>query len=233
MAGADASGAVDWHHQIAESFRDGYQRSPGFKERFAVWSALLAQHVQPGDQVLDAGCGSGIFSFEAAKRAGRVRALDGAAAMIELCEAEKARCGATNVSFETGYLDVLRTWEPSQFDVILSSSVLEYVDDFEATLASMARLLKPGGRMIISMPNGDGLYRKAEAMIYKMTGKPRYYAHVRNVVTAARMQGLLKNHGLQVQTTQYYAEPPLPMGLAALLGGERSRKTLFVQVATA
>ena len=226
-----AQGAVDWHHQIADSFQAGYNRSPGFMERLALWRGLIGQAVQPGDRVLDAGCGAGTFSFLAAERAGQVRALDGADAMIALCKAEQAKNGLSNISFETGMLDVLSDWEAAQFDVVLSSSVLEYVPAFEETLAQMARVLKPGGRMIISMPNGLSRYRQLERLAFRLTGKPRYYAYVCNIVTPDQLSQMLAANGLSVGETHYYAEPPLPLGLGTLLGGPARRRTLFAQVA--
>lgn len=222
-----SGGAVGWHEEIAESFSQGYQRSAGFIERHAVWSRLIDAHVGPGDHVLDAGCGAGTFSLIAAARAKSVSAFDGSAAMIAICE--RARGSVSNVSFEVAMLDSLDRASPACFDVVLSSSVLEYADDLPTELARLARVLKPGGKLIVSMPNAGSLYRKLERVAFRLTGRPRYYLHVRNVPTVASMTTRLGAAGLEAIETIYFADPPT-VAARLMSRGERD-KTLFVIVA--
>ena len=64
--------AISWHDSIAPAFRDGYVRSRGFRDRLRAWGNLIERYARPGDQVLDAGCGAGTLSFEAARIAAHV-----------------------------------------------------------------------------------------------------------------------------------------------------------------
>lgn len=223
------SDAVAWHDEIAERFSEGYHRSPGFVERKAVWTGLIERNVGPGDAVLDAGCGAGTFSVLAATRAASVTAIDGSPAMIAIGEREAKRLGVTNATFEVAMLRTLDDRPEARFDIVLSSSVLEYVDDLEDEIARLARMLRPGGKLIVSMPNADSPYRKIERTAFRWIGRPRYYAHVRTVPTVSAMTSTLALSGLHAIETVYFADPP---GLAAHLLGRADRaKTMFAIVA--
>lgn len=223
--------AVGWHDQIASDFDAGYARSPAFQERYALWSDLIARHARTGDAVLDAGCGSGVFSRVASRQAAQVVALDGSEAMIAIARQRAAVEGLTNIRHEVGMLDQLAGWDAAGFDLVLSSSVLEYVDDVAGALAGLVRQLRPGGRLIISMPNADSLYRGAEQLAFRLTGRPRYVAHLKSRSTPQDLAGLLAGLGMSVIETRYFAEPPIPRALLPLIGSDRRRKSLFVQVA--
>lgn len=228
---AGEAGAVDWHDSIATRFDDGYRRSPAFIEREAVWRRLIADHMPDGAIVLDAGCGSGVFSVIAAERAASVTGIDGSANMIAIATTEAARRGLTNVRFEEAMLDQIGRFGQGSFDTILSSSVLEYVDGYETVLDAFAQLLKPAGKLIVSMPNARSVYRKTEALTFAVTRRPRYYAHVRNVVTPEVLAGRLSAAGLHALAPIYFADPPGPVAAITSLLPERRRKSLFAIVA--
>lgn len=225
-------GAVGWHDSIATSFAQGYDRSPAFQERAQLWQTLINDAVGPGDKVLDAGCGSGIFSFMAAQRGGSVLGIDGSASMIDLCNAAQAKHGLANTEFRQAMLDEIKEWPSAEFDVILSSSVLEYVEGFDEILGELCRLLKPGGRLIVSMPNGQALYRKMERLVFAVTGRPRYYAHVRNVLSSATFADMIESQGLGLTGVRYFADPPSPFGTLTRWLAPARNKSLFVISAT-
>lgn len=223
--------AVDWHETIAQSFDEGYSRSPRFAERFEHWRTAIAAAVRPGDRVLDAGCGPGLFSFEAAGRGATVDAIDGSAAMIEICRRKQDDLGENAITFRTALLDDLRSWPAASYDVVMSSSVLEYLPDLETELRSLVRLLKPGGRILVSMPNASSVYRWGERVAFRLTGRPRYYAYVKRLATVDEMDGLLAGMGVTMDRAVYYAAPPGPAYLTGLLSDKR-RNTLFLAVGT-
>lgn len=225
---AKTADAVDWHESIAESFQAGYDHSPRFRERLALWRDLIARHVTPGDRVLDAGCGAGTFSFEAARVGASVTAIDGSAAMIALARKRQQELGLTDISFEVALLDSLSARPAGTFDVVLSSSVLEYLPDLAGEVARLVRLLKPGGRLILSLPNSESLYRKAERIAFGVTGRPRYFAHVKSMATARELAALYRGLDVTPVEHHFYAAPPGDRVLAQL-GANRS-KTLVVMV---
>lgn len=225
---AKTADAVDWHESIAESFQAGYDHSPRFRERLALWRGLIAHHVSAGDRVLDAGCGAGTFSFEAVRVGASVTAIDGSAAMIALARTRQQELGLTDIRFDVALLDSLSAWPAGAFDVVLSSSVLEYLPDLAGEVARLVRLLKPGGRLILSMPNSESLYRKVERIAFNLTGRPRYFAHVKSMADARELASLYRALGVTPAEHHFYAAPPGD-GMLARLGDHRS-KTLLVMV---
>lgn len=55
--------AIDFHSETAVEFNEKYRQSPQFQQRYDVWTMLFEQYIKPEMTVLDAGCGSGIFSI--------------------------------------------------------------------------------------------------------------------------------------------------------------------------
>lgn len=223
--------AISWHDSIAPAFRDGYVRSRGFRDRLRAWGTLIERYARPDDRVIDAGCGAGTLSFEAARIAAHVDGIDGAERMIDLARASAQEGGIANVSFEVALFETLSD-RAGRYDLVLCSSVLEYLPDLAAEIARLSALLRPGGRLILSLPNGRSRYRRFEALAWRVTGRPRYYRHVRHVPTSTEVRAILKRLGLTVLETVYYADPPLPRFVNRLAGGPRYRKTMFAIVAS-
>ncbi|CCG99602.1 3-demethylubiquinone-9 3-methyltransferase [Fibrella aestuarina BUZ 2] len=185
--------AVTYHSGIAQAFDERYKQSPDFQERYRVWAALLDQYVRPGDRVLDAGCGPGVFSLYAAQRGATVTAIDASNAMIDLTR-QAARQAQLTICAEIDWLPL--THDRGCFDLILSSSVLEYVPNLPGTLVSLDRQVAAGGLLIVSMPNRRSVYRCLERIGYWFTGRPVYLRHVLHYATPARLHRQLPGYQL-------------------------------------
>jgi SAM-dependent methyltransferase len=96
-----------------------------------------------------------------------------------------------------------------RFDVILSSSVLEYVTDLDATVQCIADWIKPGGTVLVSMPNWRSLDRRCERIRYWLRGPAPYFTHVKNFHSVGQLQALSLAKGLQPAGVQYYARNKL------------------------
>ena len=104
---------------------------------------------QPGERIVDIGCGPGLLTHElepAVGSAGRIVGVDSSTAMLELA---RKRCGQLpNVEFiESDATDI--AVDDASADVVTCIQVLLYVDDVEKALQEMHRVLKPGGRVVI------------------------------------------------------------------------------------
>jgi SAM-dependent methyltransferase len=226
---ASAADAVAWHTEIAARFDSRYEKSASFKERLAVWRALITRYGGPQISVLDAGCGSGVFTVEAARRCRAVVGFDASPAMLDI--AKRRTEGESNVFLHQARLPDLEFLNGQTFDLIISSSVLEYLDDPWRAIDALNTHLAPGGVLLLSVPNGDSLHRKAEALAYRYTGRPRYYAHVQYVPKASDFQAGLVQRGFQIETLQYYGPAPVLSGLGRPLGLSQQTDTLFVLAA--
>jgi ubiquinone/menaquinone biosynthesis C-methylase UbiE len=115
-------------------------------------TVTLAQF-QLGDQVLDVGCGTGTLAIEVQRRvgsAGRVVGIDPGTEQIARARAKAARQHVL-IEFQVGVIEQL-AFSDQMFDVVLSTLMMHHLP---ATLKAqglveIARVLKPGGRLIIA-----------------------------------------------------------------------------------
>jgi SAM-dependent methyltransferase len=146
--------------------------------------------LRPGETVLDLGSGAGIDALLAARevgREGRVIGVDMTPEMIERARANAAKLGASQVEFREGRLEVLPVADAS-VDAVTSNCVINLVPDKGRVFAEVARVLKPGGRLVISDIVLDGrLPERVEKDVYAYVGcisgavvRPEYFARVRD-----------------------------------------------------
>ena len=106
----------------------------------------------PGETVLDLGSGAGIDCFLAAERvgpAGRVIGVDMTPQMLERARDNARRGGFTNVEFRLGEIEALPVAD-NTVDVVISNCVLNLSGERPRVLAEALRVLRPGGRIMIS-----------------------------------------------------------------------------------
>lgn len=106
-----------------------------------------------GLRILDAGCGSGPLSAELLSRGAHVSGVDASAAMVDLA---RRRLGE-GVDLRVADLGAPLPFEDAAFDVVVASLVLHYLQDWSVALAELRRVLRPGGRLLVSV-NHPGAY---------------------------------------------------------------------------
>jgi len=108
--------------------------------------------LEPGETVLDLGSGAGIDCFLASQRVGptgKVIGVDMTPEMLERARRNAAEGGYENVEFRLGEIEALPVADAS-VDVIISNCVLNLSPAKERALAEAYRVLKPGGRVVVS-----------------------------------------------------------------------------------
>ena len=129
---------------------DKYAASPvsdqaTYERKLAQTQALFRADMK----VLEFGCGTGSTAIEHAPHVAHIDAIDVSDRMIEIAREKAAAAGITNVEFTAGTLDTLDGADAS-YDVVLGLNVLHLVEDRRGALATVARLLKPGGAFVSS-----------------------------------------------------------------------------------
>lgn len=151
--------AFDAYEALAEAYAAVIDTKPhnAYCERPATLS--LMPEVK-GKNILDAGCGPGVYSEWLVERGAEVVAVDASPKMIGLA---KQRLGATADVRQADLGKPLAFLDGSSFDVVLSPLVLEYVGDWGGTFAEFYRVLRPGGHFVFSVthPFFDYLYFKS------------------------------------------------------------------------
>ena len=123
--------------------------------------------------VLDVGCGDGKITAEFARALpdGFVLGVDSSPAFVDYAREHYPPSTHPNLRFEI--MDARRLAYPRRFDLIFSNATLHWVDDHRAFLAGCARLLAPGGRLVLSC-GGKGNAAAMVSVMDELIRKPRW-----------------------------------------------------------
>ncbi len=108
--------------------------------------------LDPGDRVLDLGCGAGTDSLVAAQMVGPeggVTGIDMTPEMLDKARRSAREMGMGNVDFVEGEAERL-PFADETFDVVISNGVIDLIPDKDAVFSELFRVLRPGGRMQIA-----------------------------------------------------------------------------------
>jgi ArsR family transcriptional regulator len=134
-----------------------------FGENAADWDTIRALHVAEGsvesailetignrqfDSLLDLGTGTGRLLELFAPLYARAIGVDASPAMLAVARANLDRAGLTNAQVRLGDIQHL-PFGRNSFDVVTIHQVLHYLDEPERAIAEAARVLRPGGRLLI------------------------------------------------------------------------------------
>ena len=158
--------------------------------------------VRAGDVVLDAGAGFGRHAFELARRGANVVALDYAAEEVVTTRGTFGAMVAAGEIPESRYVGVLRgdatrlAFADASFDRVITSEVLEHIQDDVAAIAELVRVLKPGGTFAATVPTW--FPEKVNWMLSDEYHAPKSVGgHVR-IYSATELKAKLRTAGLDV-----------------------------------
>lgn len=171
-----------------------YEKAKGLVE-------LLAP--QPGERILDLGCGTGALTAEIAGRGADILGVDSSENMIS-----QATKKFPALKFEA--LDAKELPFRAEFDAVFSNAVLHWIPEAEQVIAGVARALRPGGRFVAEL-GGKGNIQRLVAGFHRAFSalgirepdgvSPWFYPSV------AEYSGLLEKHGLEVRSASLFDRP--------------------------
>jgi ubiquinone/menaquinone biosynthesis C-methylase UbiE len=151
-------GARDFFDGLAGGWAARYSNDPAMAERLQRFAKALASRIVRGATLLDYGCGAGVIASHLAGLGYRLTGCDISAEMIASASAH-----ASSPEIRWDVCDGPLPYEAEEFDAIISSSVLEYVIDLEGTIREFRRVLRPGGWLLITVPDVRDVQRRREA----------------------------------------------------------------------
>jgi 2-polyprenyl-6-hydroxyphenyl methylase/3-demethylubiquinone-9 3-methyltransferase len=105
-----------------------------------------------GAKVLDVGCGGGLLTEAMAHRQAQATGIDLSAQLIDVARLHLLESGV-QADYRVVAVETLAEAESAQYDAITCMEMLEHVPDPHAILQACHRLLKPGGRLMLSTLN--------------------------------------------------------------------------------
>lgn len=131
-----------YHEELWQSIPPGLEPA-----QLALRLRFLLGAVVPGDRVLDLGCGEGAFAAELARAGADVLAVD-------VAEEPLRRARAAHPGLRTQVIDGEGAWElaDAAFDVVWAGEVIEHVADTARWLSELRRVLRSGGRLLLTTP---------------------------------------------------------------------------------
>ncbi len=132
--------AFDRFNTTADSYSENIER-PAIERLTGVLE---------GARALDLGCGSGAYSLWLAERGARVTGLDLSPVMIRLA-LEKARKQGAQLDLAAADISRPLPFGESEFDLVLTATALHYIQNLDAFMREVAKVLKPRGRFIASV----------------------------------------------------------------------------------
>lgn len=163
-----------------------------------------------GLKLLDIGCGGGLIAEPMARLGGEVTAVDAAEANIKTAKVHAEEQGL-EIDYRHGTAELLLEEGEARFDVVLNLEVVEHVANPRQFLKDCAKLLKPGGLMVLGTIN-----RTSKAFVFAIFGAeyvmgwlPRGTHRFDKLVKPSEIEAALSEDGLSVDEPAGVTYQPL------------------------
>lgn len=210
-----AAGQESWEQrrrELCDGLAPDYARDRESEYSFKVQKRLVLEMLAGvRGRVLDAGCGPAVMEPALLGLGLEVEAIDVSPEMVRLGQTRIAGHPlAARCTIAVGALERLDCPD-GHFDAIVAMGVLEYVPDHGAVLREMHRALKPGGTLVLTVPNRFSAYRVTRSAYYRaadrLRGRPLRPefggAPGENRCIPWRLDADLERAGLRKQASRY------------------------------
>lgn len=195
---------------MAQKYHARYREKTGSGHSFRIREQRVYELFdKPGGTVLDVGCGPGITVNHLVAQRCRFYGVDLSEEMIDECRQEFGHLPLTH--FLVGRVERIE-FPNSFFDAVICMGVLEYLEDDAPAVQEIARVLKPGGTLIVTLPNRVSpfrlwrrwVFRPAVRVFRALRGRQSEKRVVHRESVPGEFGPLLRDQGLtQVQVVYY------------------------------
>ena len=144
------------------AFYEHFQKYPWYYEQWKWEHNSITEYINNDDKVLEIGCAEGNFLDNLSQRK-KIYPFG-----IELNQAAARIARDKGITVESKFLNELTDHYSEEFDVVCSFQVMEHIDDPLSVLADSLKLLKEGGKLIVSVPNNDSFIKDAKDNVLNM-----------------------------------------------------------------
>jgi ubiquinone/menaquinone biosynthesis C-methylase UbiE len=137
----------NFYDTIAEDFDSIMNMYDTNRRIEVIFQDFLGAEDLKGKTLLDAGCGTGLFTTKAVERGADVTSIDIAPKLVEITKRKNPSVTAIAASI------MELPFENNSFDIVISSDVIEHTPEPYVSTKEMIRVLKPGGQLCITVPN--------------------------------------------------------------------------------
>ncbi len=234
MGGCGGPQPAEIAQRIGYSTEDTAAVPEGANLGLGCGAPLAAAALQEGETVLDLGSGAGFDAFLAAHAVGakgHVIGIDMTDEMLAKARTNAERAGLHNVEFRKGYIEALPV-DDASVDVVLSNCVINLVPDKAAVYREVARVLRPGGRMVISdvvlnEPLPEAIAKDVAALTGCVAGAALRAQYLATVAAAGLTDiEVLSDKGFGTMALTMVPEPMLRQARAAGIDVERVADTV-------
>jgi len=185
-----------------DSAADKYARKPiGNQAAYAQTLDRTRAYLSSDQNVLEIGCGTGTTALKLCPDVRHLTGTDISGRMIEIAQGKAKDQAANNITFAKQTIDDIASG-PDQYDVVLGFNILHLLDQPEDAIATLHKVIKPGGMFITKTPClGEKLgYLKPLIWVMQKLGKA---PHV-HFLNYARLEGMIQSGGFDIIETGSY-----------------------------
>lgn len=188
-----------FYDTIADRFDAVMNRYDLGRRLEVVFDDLLAGEPLAGKTLLDVGCGTGWFAERATMNGARVIALD---IGVRLLEKTREKCPARLVAGDACHLPLV----DGAVDIVISSECIEHTQAPLQAVREMCRVLKPGGTLVVTVPNKFWKLSATFAAIFKL----RPYEGLENWMWWGELRRGLRTEKMRIVTMSgFHLFPPV------------------------
>lgn len=159
---------------------------------------ITQSYFTPDMDVLELGCGTGSTAIIHAPFVKHIRAVDISQKMLDIAQDKAEKENIANVTFDQAAIDTFTAPDQS-YDIIMTHSVLHLLDDKEATIANIHKMLKPGGYFISSTVCLTGIMKLLQLVV--PIGRLFGFMPLVKFFSAKHLEKSITNAGFEIITS--------------------------------